>query len=122
VVQGCVQGLIAGYVVQAVQESIQWKHVAEGGFGNVCVGSLRVAAKVPRFNTSEYQVSVDTEASTLMSLSHPNIVRPLAMMECRTGQRAMLMEFFKRGTLQENFRCAQDPLIDAPWTHCLRRL
>ena len=88
----------------------------------MCVGSLRVAAKVPRFNTSEYQASVDTEASTLMSLSHPNIVRPLAMMECRTGQRAMLMEFFERGTLQENFRCAQDPLIDAPWTHCLRRL
>ena len=93
--------------------------MAEGGFGEVCVGSLRVAAKVPKFNTPEYQASVDTEAATLMGLSHPNILRPLAMIQCSSGQRAMLMEFFERGTLQDNFRCAHDPLIDAPWTHCL---
>ncbi|KAK9907278.1 hypothetical protein WJX75_000574 [Coccomyxa subellipsoidea] len=88
----------------AVQETIRWGLVAEGGFSEVCVGSLRVAAKVPKFNTPEYQASVDTEAATLMGLSHPNILRPLAMIQCSSGQRAMLMEFFERGTLQDNFR------------------
>ena len=94
--------------IQATYDSLEWQPLASGGWGAVYKAYLPVALKVPISSSPQYQDAINMEALIMLLFSHPNIVRPLAMVDCGDGVRGMLMEHFELGSLADRYRCAAE--------------
>ncbi|EIE27393.1 kinase-like protein [Coccomyxa subellipsoidea C-169] len=91
-------------IPQATYDSQEWQRLASGGWGAVYKANLPVALKVPISSSPQYQEAINMEALIMLLFSHPNIVRPLAMVDCGDGVRGMLMEHFELGSLADRYR------------------